>query len=120
MERRSDRFVSVPTTRCTFYLEGVDAESVAVLGSFNEWSTTRHLMRHVKGRWEAHLDIAPGRHSYCFFVIPKGALRGTLVQIGSTIDVVVRVNKPADLVGGELTFSEIFDNECLTSRGFAD
>ena len=120
MESHSDRVLSVPTTRCTFVLEGVDAESVAVVGSFNEWSTTRDLMKRVNRRWEATIDLTPGRHSYCFFVIPKGAIRGTLVQMGSTIDVSFNPFEPAVHPVRRGDDLEFFTNECLTTPDFAD
>ena len=76
------------TKPCTFRLEGVDAASVAVLGTFNDWSTTRNLMKRINGKWEAEVVLPPGRHSYCFFAIETDrALRGSLLHIGSTIDV---------------------------------
>jgi 1,4-alpha-glucan branching enzyme len=74
--------------RCTFRLEGVDAASVALVGSFNEWSTTRHLMTRVNGKWETDIALPPGRHSYFFFALDKDQIvRGSIHQMGSTIQV---------------------------------
>src|SRR5205823_2941643 len=86
----SSQFDSTSTLRtpCTFRLEGVKAAAIALVGSFNEWSTTRHLMRYFEGKWETQVSLPPGRHSYGFFVMENGEIpRGTIVQIGSTIDV---------------------------------
>ena len=73
---------------CTFRLEGVRAASVALVGSFNAWSTTANLMRYSDGKWETEIAIPPGRHSYFFFALEKEeTLRGRPLQMGSTIDV---------------------------------
>jgi 1,4-alpha-glucan branching enzyme len=72
----------------TFRLEGVRAASVSLVGSFNEWSTTRHLMSYNDGKWETQVQLPPGRHSYCYFALDQDeSLHGQVIQMGSTIDV---------------------------------
>jgi hypothetical protein len=91
--------VSGQNTPCTFRLEGVEAAAVALLGSFNEWSTTRHLMKRINGSWETQAPLPPGRHSYCFFAIEKAdCLRGSLLRMGSTIEVETPI-KPGHYAG---------------------
>ena len=98
--------------RFTFQLEGVRAASIALVGSFNQWSTTQHLMRFVDGRWEADVTLPPGRHSYGFFAIEKAETpRGTVLQIGSTIDVPGRSHE---------SDNAILTDDCLTTAELAD
>ena len=85
---RCEQTVTDRQTRCTFRLEGVCAASVALVGSFNEWSTTRHLMKRVEGRWETEITLPPGRHEYCFFTLDhQSGLRGSLLGTGSSVHV---------------------------------
>src|SRR5947207_12800618 len=71
---------------CVFRFDGVEAVSVALVGTFNEWSTTANLMTYTNGQWEAQVVLPPGKHSYCFFAREKDhALRGSLCRVGSTI-----------------------------------
>ena len=45
------------------------AEDVILVGTFNNWDTTRHrLSRDSKGRWHLTLRLKPGRYEYRFFV----------------------------------------------------
>jgi 1,4-alpha-glucan branching enzyme len=75
-------------TRCTFRLEGVRASSVALVGSFNEWSTTRHLMTWSDGKWETQITLPAGKHDYCFFALEQDQVpRGAVLQMGSSIEV---------------------------------
>jgi Glycogen recognition site of AMP-activated protein kinase len=88
MTLRCEQTVLEQHTRCTFRLEGVRAASVALVGSFNEWSTTRHLMRFIDGRWETEVTLPPGRHAYGFFAIEDGKFpRGSILQMRSTIEI---------------------------------
>ena len=83
------------TSPCTFRLEGVHAASVALVGSFNSWSTTANLMRYSNGKWETRVSLPPGRHSYYFFAIEKDTmLRGAAINSGSTIDVLPAIAIP--------------------------
>ncbi|GAB4464305.1 MAG: serine hydrolase domain-containing protein [Armatimonadaceae bacterium] len=53
--------------RITFRLNGHDkAQSVAVAGSFNEWTPT--YMKRASGGWEVTVTVAPGRQPYKFIV----------------------------------------------------
>ena len=89
---RNDALTVEPKMLCTFRLEGTRAASVALLGSFNGWSTTANLMEWRDGRWEARVMLPPGRQEYCFFVLQEsadsiGGLRGGMIRVGSVIDV---------------------------------
>ena len=73
---------------CVFRFDGVQAASVALVGSFNQWSTTANLMQYANGRWETQVVLPPRRYSYCFFALEKDhTLRGSLYHMGSTIDI---------------------------------
>jgi 1,4-alpha-glucan branching enzyme len=81
-------FVSPRDRQCTFRLDGVRAASVALIGDFNAWSTTANLMQRRDGRWEVEITLPPGRHAYGFFALEHdNSLRGTVLGIGSAIDV---------------------------------
>jgi 1,4-alpha-glucan branching enzyme len=101
MTLRCEQTVLDRQTRCTFRLEGVHAASVALVGSFNEWSTTRHLMKRFEDRWETEITLPPGRHTYGFFAIENDTiLRGSILQMGSTIEVGLP-NSPRRALAGE-------------------
>ena len=79
-------------TACTFQLPGINAASVAVVGSFNDWSTTANLMQRNGDRWETEVPLPPGRHRYFFFALEQDeearqSLRGLVLRMGSVIDV---------------------------------
>lgn len=42
---------------------------VALIGEFNNWSTTATPLECVDGIWQAVVDLPPGKSSYDFFVI---------------------------------------------------
>jgi 1,4-alpha-glucan branching enzyme len=72
-------------TACTFKLPRINAESVAVVGSFNDWSTTANLMQKKEDRWETEVPLPPGRHRYFYFALERGdqtPLRGSVLQTG--------------------------------------
>lgn len=55
------------THRFEIYLP--EARSVAVAGTFCEWSPQRHLMqRRGDGWWTAEIEIEPGDHSFQYVV----------------------------------------------------
>lgn len=56
-----------------FTLDLPAASSVAVVGDFNEWSTTAAPMQQLPGSavWTATLVLSPGRHVYAFVVDGK-------------------------------------------------
>jgi 1,4-alpha-glucan branching enzyme len=52
-----------------FRLAHPDAQSVALAGSFNEWSTTSHRMvRERSGTWTIVVPLPPGEHLFMFVV----------------------------------------------------
>jgi hypothetical protein len=60
---------------CVFRLGNSDAAAVSVLGPFNNWSTTATPMQKVAGgKWEARVELPPGQHPYCYFMLQE--LRG--------------------------------------------
>lgn len=64
---------TTPATAMTrlvqFRLDGVQATSVAVAGSFNGWNpTATPLHRAANGAWVADVRLRPGRHVYQFVV----------------------------------------------------
>lgn len=53
----------------TFRLKGyADARIVALAGSFNEWSQSRHLFGREGDEWVCRLDLDPGIYTYKFVV----------------------------------------------------
>jgi Glycogen recognition site of AMP-activated protein kinase len=58
---------AVPRVKVTFLLPICDAKRVFLSGEFNGWSRDATPMRrHDDGRWEATVDLAPGRYEYKF------------------------------------------------------
>lgn len=56
----------------TFSITLPDAQSVALSGDFNAWSTSSHPMRkNAKGQWSKVVHLAPGRYEYKFMVDGK-------------------------------------------------
>ena len=52
-----------------FALAHPDARSVALAGSFNDWSTTSHRMsRQPSGLWTIVVPLPPGEHLFMFVV----------------------------------------------------
>jgi 1,4-alpha-glucan branching enzyme len=52
-----------------FALAHPDARSVALAGSFNDWSTTSHRMvRGSSGIWTIVVALPPGEHQFMFVV----------------------------------------------------
>jgi 1,4-alpha-glucan branching enzyme len=47
--------------RVTFSLERPEAESVRVLGDFNQWTDAMDMKKKQAGRWEAAVELDPGR-----------------------------------------------------------
>jgi 1,4-alpha-glucan branching enzyme len=90
MYNKADQSSLRGKTSCTFQLPGINAVSVAVVGSFNDWSTTANLMQRKEDRWETEVPLPPGRHRYFFFALERDEqtpLRGSVLQMGSVIDV---------------------------------
>src|ERR1017187_846909 len=51
------------------------AESVYLVGDFNEWNSTSHPMEPwLKGWWSIQVPLLPGRHYYRFLVNGKAML----------------------------------------------
>ena len=56
-------------TPITFSIYAPEADSVAVAGSFNDWSSTAHTMRKKKdGTWTKKISLPSGRHEYQFVI----------------------------------------------------
>ena len=90
MYNKTDENRAGGKTACTFKLPGINAESVAVVGSFNDWSTTANLMQKKEDRWETEVPLPPGRHRYFYFALERGEqapLHGSVLRMGSVIDV---------------------------------
>jgi 1,4-alpha-glucan branching enzyme len=52
-----------------------EAESVYVIGDFNDWDPTAHPMKHhVDGAWRVNIPIPHGHHHYMFLVDGKAIL----------------------------------------------
>ncbi|RMH37038.1 MAG: hypothetical protein D6690_04170, partial [Nitrospirae bacterium] len=56
--------------------------SVAVAGSFNDWSTDMHLMRqvHEDGLWQITIPLEPGEHLFMYVVDGKHWVRPPLAD----------------------------------------
>jgi 1,4-alpha-glucan branching enzyme len=55
--------------RITFKLEASAAGEAILVGDFNSWDVTKHVMkRDAKGRWTKMVTLAPGRYEYKFLV----------------------------------------------------
>lgn len=53
-----------------FYYKGPEAQSVAVIGSFNNWNPKGYELSWQPdlGRWSLKLHLNPGKHEYVFLV----------------------------------------------------
>jgi enterochelin esterase family protein len=57
------------TGNTTFKLSGhLDAEAVAIYGSFNNWIQTKNYCAKEGDRWVCRIDLAPGKYTYRFLV----------------------------------------------------
>ena len=57
------------TGNTTFTLPGhIDAEAVAIYGSFNNWIQTKNYCAKESGGWVCRIDLAPGKYTYRFLV----------------------------------------------------
>jgi 1,4-alpha-glucan branching enzyme len=73
------------------------ATTVAVAGSFNDWSATSHPLRRrgTSGPWVLVLTLAPGEHAFMFvvdgsrWVVPPAAVDFVDDGFGSTNGLVV-------------------------------
>ena len=92
---------SLEQSLCTFRLEGIHAAAIALVGSFNNWSTTANLMQYKNGRWEIQIPLPPGRHEYCFFILERddSRARSSIVQAGSVVDVKLPIILPIPAMG---------------------
>jgi 1,4-alpha-glucan branching enzyme len=53
-----------------FRVRCANADSVNLLGDFNDWSTTSHPMTPTEdGAWELALDPGAGPHRFAYFVL---------------------------------------------------
>lgn len=53
-----------------FYYKGQEAQSVAVMGSFNNWNPKGHelVWNSENGHWALQLNLPAGKHDYVFLV----------------------------------------------------
>jgi hypothetical protein len=66
------------TGNTTFKLSGhLDAEAVAIYGSFNNWIQTKNYCAKEGDGWVCRLDLAPGKYTYRFLVDGVGLLDPT-------------------------------------------
>lgn len=55
--------------RITFTIDAPSAAEVILVGDFNGWDTSKHLMKPGKnGSWTRTVMLAPGHHEYKFVV----------------------------------------------------
>jgi len=55
--------------RVTLSVEALHAETVSLMGDFNQWNEKKHPMKKGKhGRWEKIIVVQPGRYEYRFLV----------------------------------------------------
>ncbi|HLC75913.1 MAG TPA: isoamylase early set domain-containing protein [Candidatus Peribacterales bacterium] len=60
--------VLTPKKRCTFVCDAPHAKTAAIAGSFNDWSTGKHMMERRKkdGCFACGISLKPGRYEYKF------------------------------------------------------
>jgi hypothetical protein len=71
LEVTADAQTAAPAARVTqFVLVAPDAESVALVGDFNDWSPsgTRLIRQAGDGIWWINVTLPPGRYRYAFIV----------------------------------------------------
>jgi len=56
------------TQEVLFVLPAMDAENVAVVGSFNSWEETQLSDQDGDGIWTASIPLSPGRYEYAFLI----------------------------------------------------
>lgn len=53
----------------SFICSAPEAESVSVIGDFNEWNPESNLMkRHSDGSWQSSFSVPSGHHRYQFLI----------------------------------------------------
>ena len=72
-DQAADAPVIVPATHqvpVVFRLRAADAQSVAVIGSFNRWNPKGHemVLDPETGDWTIRVNLSPGKHDYVFLV----------------------------------------------------
>src|SRR5262245_41058073 len=61
--------VRPPRHSVDFSCDALQAESVCLVGDFNDWQADANPMqRTVEGRWTAHVGLLHGHHQYLFLV----------------------------------------------------
>jgi enterochelin esterase-like enzyme len=66
------------TGNTTFKLSGhMDAEAVAIYGSFNNWIQTKNYCAREGDGWICRIDLAPGKYTYRFLVDGVGLIDST-------------------------------------------
>lgn len=55
--------------RIDFVLDAPEAQLVLLVGTFNDWSLTKHPMKKdANGQWKKSVMLSPGTHEYKFVV----------------------------------------------------
>jgi 1,4-alpha-glucan branching enzyme len=55
--------------KVVFYCDAPNAKKVALVGTFNDWDPSRHLMNHGGGgRWNKTLLLSAGEYEYKFWI----------------------------------------------------
>jgi 1,4-alpha-glucan branching enzyme len=68
-----------------FFCHAPEAESVAVLGDFNEWSSSANPMKRCPdGSWTAQIPLSHGHHQYYFLVDGRKTLDPRAQGVGRT------------------------------------
>jgi len=85
-----------PKVRVTFAVVDPGARQVSLSGDFNDWSPDATPMKlRQEGRWEATVQLAPGRYQYKFVVnghwIPDPQARETVWNQHGTLNSVIEV-----------------------------
>jgi len=74
---------------CLFRLKSNSSGQISVIGPFNGWSTTANPMERIGDRWEAFVDLPPGRQPYCYFAVDadadSGMPRSEIICAGATV-----------------------------------
>lgn len=56
------------TKKSVFELKLPEAQTVSLLGDFNEWNPAKHVMQKGKnGVWKAEVRLTPGEYQFLYF-----------------------------------------------------
>lgn len=61
--------VNAKTKKAVFQLELPEAQSVSLMGDFNQWDEAKNVMKKNKdGVWKSELKLAPGEYQFLYYV----------------------------------------------------